>query len=196
MTTVDEMQAVAHPVGVSFEAFFADNRRDVTALVLALRGDRVGAEDVVQEAFVRAYRRWDHVGRMQRPDAWVRRVALNLATSRWRRMATEARVTARLSRRDPADGTSVFGDVDDADAFWRVVRSLPPRQAQVVALHYAGDCSVADMAATLDIAEGTVKAALHAARRRLARRLGATASDAADDPVTHDMIRTDEEDAR
>ena len=57
------------------------------------------------------------------------------------------------------------------DEFWREVRQLPRRQAQVTALFYALDLSVADIAATLDCAEGTVKAHLFRARTVLAERL-------------------------
>lgn len=58
------------------------------------------------------------------------------------------------------------------EAVWRAVRQLPRRQAQVVALHYVDDRSVAEIAAVLDLAEGTVKATLHQARQALARALG------------------------
>jgi RNA polymerase sigma-70 factor (ECF subfamily) len=61
----------------------------------------------------------------------------------------------------------------DADeAVWAAVRALPPRQAQVVALFYVDDRSVADIARILECAEGTVKAHLHAARQALSRALG------------------------
>lgn len=65
----------------------------------------------------------------------------------------------------------------DADRdFWAAVRSLPRRQAAVIALHYYEDLPVADIAAVLGIAEGTVKAHLHKGRESLARRLGADGS--------------------
>jgi DNA-directed RNA polymerase specialized sigma24 family protein len=49
-------------------------------LVYALSGSRMGAEDIAQEAFLRAYRDWDRVGSYEHQAAWVRRVAANLAT--------------------------------------------------------------------------------------------------------------------
>ena len=61
--------------------------------------------------------------------------------------------------------------VDDDEAFWELVRALPRRQAQSVALHYLFDLSVADVAATLGIAEGSVKVHLSRARQTLAARL-------------------------
>ena len=56
---------------------------------------------------------------------------------------------------------------EDAEV-WRAVRRLPKRQAQVVALYYAADCSVAEVAEVLGLAEGTVKAQLHRGRQALA----------------------------
>ena len=61
--------------------------------------------------------------------------------------------------------------VDDTE-FWRAVRSLPRRQAQVIALHYLEDRSVLEVAKILEIAEGTVKKHLHDGRLALVRRLG------------------------
>jgi RNA polymerase sigma-70 factor, ECF subfamily len=153
----------------SFETFYAEQVPTTLAVVLALRGPRVASEELVQEAFVRAYRRWDEVGLMARPDLWVQRVALNLASSQLRRLAAEGRALVRSGARPPAGAeTSGF---EDADRFWRLVRRLPPRQARVVALHYAADRSVAEIAEVLEIAEGTVKAHLHKARTRLTQLL-------------------------
>lgn len=146
----------------------------ILAVVLAVRGPRVDAEAVVQEAFVRAHDRWETVGRMDRPDLWIQRVALNLATSQLRRLAAEGRALRRLAgRRTPTSAPDSLGD----DAFWRAVQRLAPQRARVVALRYAGDLTVADIAQVLDLAEGTVKAHLHQARHQLATWLAAT-----DDP--------------
>jgi RNA polymerase sigma-70 factor, ECF subfamily len=130
---------------LSFEELFDAHRTSTLAVVLALRGPGADAEDVVQEAFARALVRWDHVGAMARPDLWVQRVA-------------------RLAGR-PETATSAFAL---EQPFWDAVRRLPAKQARVVALRYAGDLTVADIAAIVGTAEGTVKAQLHAARHRLA----------------------------
>jgi RNA polymerase sigma-70 factor, ECF subfamily len=102
---------------------------------------------------------------MDRPDLWVQRVALNLATSQLRRLAAEARAVTRLAGRSATPYTEAFGH---EEAFWDAVRRLPTRQARVVALRYAGDLPVAEIAEVVGVAEGTVKAQLHAARQRLA----------------------------
>lgn len=151
----------------SFEEFYDEHATTTAAVVVALRGRHVDVADVVQEAFVRALRRWDEVATMDRPDLWVQRVALNLATSKLRRLAAEARAIARLSNRVGA-APHPQGMPDGDEEFWAAVRSLPPQQARAVALRYAADLSVVDVAAVLGVAEGTAKAHLHRARQRMA----------------------------
>ena len=151
-----------------FEYFYLQEYPRVVALAYALSGSRTGAEDIAQEAFLRAYRDWDRVGSYEHQVAWVRRVAANLATSGLRRRVIEARALTRLaSRREPA--------VDPMPAentqFWAAVRALPSRQAQAVAFYYLEDLSIQQTAAVLDCAEGTVKAHLAKARKALAHRL-------------------------
>lgn len=149
----------------SFESFYAAEHRHVVRIVYALCGSWTVAEEVTQEAFLKALRRWSSMQEMDRPDAWVRRVACNLATSRFRRLAIEARALLRLSSRaaEP-QGESLPAELE---RFWRLVRQLPDRQAQAVALFYADDLPVVEVARVMDCAEGTVKAHLHAARQRL-----------------------------
>lgn len=155
----------------TFEEFYRGEYPVTLAVVLALRGPRVGAEEVVQEAFLRAHARWDEVRGLAEPAHWVRRVALNLATSRWRRLQSEARALARLPVHRRAAEERGYEHVEDADRFWRAVRRLPSQQANVVALRYAANLTVAEIAAVLGKAPGTVRSTLHAARRRLASLL-------------------------
>ena len=137
-------------------------------LVYALSGSRMAAEDIAQEAFLRAYRDWERVGSYEHQAAWVRRVATNLATSGLRRRLLEARALARLAgRREPALEPLPAEEAD----FGRALRALPRRQAQAVALFYVEDLSVQQIAVVLDCAEGTVKAHLAKARHSLAKRL-------------------------
>jgi RNA polymerase sigma-70 factor (sigma-E family) len=157
-----------------FEHFYLEEYPRVVKLAYALSGSRSGAEDIAQEAFLRAYRDWDRVGSYEHQAAWVRRVAANLATSGLRRRLVEARALARLAaRREPALDVLPAESAD----FWRAVRVLPQRQAQVVALYYLEDLSIQQTAAVLDCAEGTVRAHLTRARSALARRLGLDAGE-------------------
>ena len=164
---------------VSFDGFYRREYEVTLAVVLALRGNRVSAEEVTQEAFLRVYRDWSRVGAMDRPEHWVRRVAVNLATSRWRRLAAEARAVARLQRHGTEPRLSDTERVEAAARFWWAVRRLPAGQAQVVALRYVADLTVDEIAGVIDRPPGTVKSRLHLARQRLAG-----------------LLTTDEEDGR
>jgi RNA polymerase sigma-70 factor (ECF subfamily) len=151
-----------------FEHFYLEEYPGVVKLVYALSGSRAGAEDIAQEAFLRAYQQWERVGSYEHQAAWVRRVAANLATSWLRRRLLEARAMARLAgRREPVLEPL---PADQAD-FGRALRALPRRQAQAVALFYVEDLSIPQIAAVLGCAEGTVKAHLAKARHSLAKRL-------------------------
>lgn len=154
--------------GLTFEELY---RRDFARLVSVahgLSGSRAAAEELVQEAFLAAHRRWNRIGRYADPSAWLRRVVVNRSVSAVRRRMAEAVALTRLGgRRELPDSLP-----DHDEVVWRAVRQLPPRQAQVVALYYVDDRSVVEIAGILECAEGTVKAHLHQARQALARKLG------------------------
>jgi len=158
-----------------FETFYLREFRGVVAVAFALSGSRVAAEDIAQEAFIAAHQRWETVGRYDSPIGWVRRVAANLAARTIRRRLLEAKALARtmLGHRG-----AVGLLPDDAAEVWRAVRRLPRRQAQVVVLFYLAGMPVAEIAATLGCAEGTVKAHLAKARQALARHLAVTPEEA------------------
>jgi len=146
-----------------FEVFYRREFVTAVALARALSGPAL-ADDVAQEAMLAAYRRWEEVSRLDLPVAWVRRVTVNIATSGLRRRAAEARALLRLGAR-----RGDYAGLDPAhEDFWADVRRLPRRQAQVAALHYVDDLSVADIAVVLDCSEGTVKQHLARARKALA----------------------------
>ena len=152
----------------SFDGFYRNEYREVVGLAFALSGSRIAAEDMAQDAFVAAHKRWEQVGRYEKPEAWVRRVVANLAVSAFRTRVREAGALARLKPRG-----SYLPPMPDEDAgFWKAVRALPHRQAQVIALHYLEDRPVADIAEILGCAEATVRVHLHKGRAGLSRRLG------------------------
>ena len=150
-----------------YTAFFKRELGPLVSLAAAIAGtDR--AEEIAQEALLRAHREWDRIARYDKPGAWVRRVAINLATSSQRRRGAEARALRAVGSRRVLDAPP-----PEVDGFWTLVRQLPPRQAAAVALHYLDDLSIAEIADALDCAEGTAKAHLHRARATLALRLRA-----------------------
>jgi RNA polymerase sigma-70 factor (ECF subfamily) len=156
----------------SFDEFYRAEYGRVLALAVALCGDRAAAEDLVQDGFLAAHRKWDRVAAYDAPGAFVRRVVLNRAATRRRRRAREAAALARLAARTPV-GVSADASVDavtDED-FWAVVRALPPMQARCVVLRYVDDLDAASIASVLGCAEPTVRVHLHRARLTLAARL-------------------------
>ena len=155
---------------LSFDEFFAAEFASVAGLAFVLCGRWSLAEELAQDAFVAALRRWEQVRTFDDPGAWVRRVVANLATSSWRRRSREARALARFWNRP--ESPAQLGPADDD--FWQEVRRLPRRQAQCVALRYLEDRSIADIATVLGIAESTVRVQLHNGRRTLATQLAET----------------------
>ncbi|HTY72595.1 MAG TPA: sigma-70 family RNA polymerase sigma factor [Actinomycetes bacterium] len=154
----------------AYEGFDSFYRRELPSLVAFARSlsGSAYADDFAQDAMLAAYRHWDSVGGMDVPAAWVRRVCANRAVSSWRRRSVEARGLLRLRSQPPPRAAAH----DEHEAFWAEVRKLPRRQAQAIALHYVFDLGVADIAATLGCAEGTVKAHLFRGRAALAAALG------------------------
>jgi RNA polymerase sigma-70 factor (ECF subfamily) len=154
-------------VAESFEAFYLREYRGMVKLALVVSGSHLAAEDIAQEAFLRAYQDWQRISQLDRPVAWIRKVIVRRASHSVYRRRLEFQAYARLLinqrpavRQLPAD-----------EEVWRAVHRLPRRQAQVMALHYAVGCSVAEVAEVLGMAEGTVKAQLHRGRQALADRL-------------------------
>lgn len=167
MVTNGEIPGV---ITIDFESFYVDTGRRMLTLAYSLTGNWGDAEDLVQEAYAAAHRRWNVVGTYEDPAGWVRRVITNRAVSRWRRLSHELNVRQRLASR--AVQTSTTAEPVN-EAFWQAVRLLPRQQMAVVVLHYVEDQSVDAIAAVLGCAAGTVKTQLFRARRTLADRLGA-----------------------
>lgn len=170
-----EEKASAMEPGVfreDFAAFYAREFRSVVGLVLVLSGSRSGAEDLAQEAFLAALRRWDRIAGYDKPEAWVRRVAVNRAVSRFRRLASEAKAVLRLEQ-----GQFTVPEAEsEAREVWDAVRSLPTRQAQVVALRFFDRRSIAEIARILECSENTVKTHLQRGKQALATKLGEEAT--------------------
>lgn len=153
--------------GGGYDAFFRIEYPRLVTLATAMTGDRRVAEELAQEALLRAHVRWSRLATYDMPGAWVRRVTINLASSSRARRGREQRALDRLGSQRAAVAPYDYAD----DDFWALVRQLPRRQAAAVALHYLEDRPVTEVAAILDCAEGTAKAHLHKGRAALARRL-------------------------
>jgi RNA polymerase sigma-70 factor (ECF subfamily) len=134
--------------------------------IALVAGSRPAAEDAVQEALARAWERSLRGESIDRLEAWVTTVAMNLARSRLRRIRAEWRARGRLEATPAATPGPERADLR------RALEALPRRQREVTVLHYYLDLDVAEVARTLGVSPGAVKASLHVARRALARSLG------------------------
>jgi RNA polymerase sigma factor (sigma-70 family) len=146
---------------------FADEvavvRPRVTAVVARLVGDE--AEDVVQEAVLRAFLSLSQLRDSDRFESWLCGIALNVAKMQLRRAATETRVLAAAGSRVTFEEPEPLADVRDAVAL------LPSAQRDAVLLHYIEGLSCEEIATALGSTPGAVKARLHRARVDLRRRL-------------------------
>lgn len=148
-----------------FDELYAASFQGLTLQLHAYLGDLAEAQDVVQEAFCRAYARWSSLSTYEDPVAWVRRVAWNLATSRFRRQRT---VTNFLRRQRPE---RVPEPSADRVALVRALATIAAAHRRALVLHYLAQLSVAEIAAQEGVAEGTVKSWLSRGRVALAQLL-------------------------
>lgn len=156
------------PVRATFEDTYRREFPGLLAVASVFTGDPRDGEDLVQDTMVKAYLRWDRVGRLHRPGGWCHHVLINECRSWWRARRRAARF---LASRRAADVAATPGPSPDAIAFWAAVRTLPERPRSVVALHYAGDLSLVEVAAVLGIPEGTARSDLSRARAVVMRAL-------------------------
>jgi RNA polymerase sigma-70 factor (ECF subfamily) len=158
-------------------AFIATEYRKVVATVELVCGSLPTAEDAVQEAMARAWERGTRGEQIDRLPAWITTVALNLARSQMRRWKAERRARDRMGLPGIVPDTPAASA--DAYAVREALRVLPRRQREVTVLRYYGGLDVEEIAQTLGISAGNVKAVLFRARQALATALR-------DDPIEED----------
>lgn len=146
-----------------FDGFYTANFGDTVAMAYTYTADLAEAQDIAQEAFCRAWRRWTKVSTYDNPVAWVRRVAINLARSRWRRLRMGA---AHLVRQHVSEEVPELNP--DHVAVVASLRKLPSRQREAVVLHHIMDLPVTEIAEHFEVPVGTVKSWLHRGRGALA----------------------------
>jgi RNA polymerase sigma-70 factor (ECF subfamily) len=157
-----------------FDEFYRAEYPRLVGLAVVLLGHRAGAEDLVQDAMVESYRRWDRIGGYDSPSAWVRRVLVQRVVKVARKGSNERVAQLRAGPMRPAPPAGLAG-LDPA--VLACVQALPAQQRAAVALHYLEDMSVRQIAEELDIAEGTVKAHLSRGRAALSESLGRVAAE-------------------
>lgn len=146
------------PDDTQFEDLYRSSYARLVAQLYVVTTDRVEAEEVVQEAFARLWAHWGRLREYDNCEAWVRRVAMNTAISRWRR---HSRV-----KNDDFEGHFIDAEVAMVDLAL-VLRDLPIRYRQALLLYEVVGLSVDEVAAELSTKAGTVKSWLSRGRAAL-----------------------------
>jgi RNA polymerase sigma factor (sigma-70 family) len=146
--------------GVELDEFYRSRRGWAVGLGHLLTGSREIGEELAQDAFLALQLNWSTV---DRPDAYLRGTLVNLARSHVRRRVLERR-----------HSSMTVGEVvlpAEIDETWQAIRRLGVKDRTVLVLRYYEDLSVPEIAAVLAVPEGTVKARLHRALKKLEGRL-------------------------
>ncbi len=152
-----------------FDQLYRTTYPRIFATLVMILKDRPAAEDATQEAFLRAFRAWKSWKEDAPAEAWMHRIALNVAFTKRRREQFQevGMLVLRLGRPDDPDPTA--GTHPDLR---QELRALPPKQAAAIVLRHLHGYSNREIALTLGIPERTVASRLAAAKARLKVRLG------------------------
>jgi RNA polymerase sigma-70 factor (sigma-E family) len=150
------------PAGAEvFESFFAENYELVLRAMYLVTGDRHEAEDLAQDAFVKAYERWGRISRMDNPSGYLYRMALNAHRSRLRRLGLAARRAVAPTSSD------AISESDDRDEIRRSLAKLPEGQRVVVVLVAWLGMTSEEAGEVLGISPGAVRVRLSRAKGAL-----------------------------
>ena len=169
---LSDQAAVAYCPGsqADFDRLYRDSYQRVLYTLLAVLRDYHAAEDCAQETFLRAYRAWSDWKPDAPAEAWLHRIALNVATSyrRWRRLREVGEVVRRLGRPRTDSEMPELGLQRD---LFEALRRLPPEQAATVVLRHHHGYTNREIAAALGVPESTIASRLAAAKLRLRQEL-------------------------
>ena len=130
-------------------------------------GDREVAADCVQDAFMRAFVRWNRVSKLDDPVGWIRHVAVNRMRDHFRKVERGGRAVGRLRSQQ----SMVSAAPNEPSELAALLAQLPPQQRIAAALFYVEDLGVAEIADAMQLSDGAVKYHLHAARASLREAL-------------------------
>ena len=165
------MEAYEAGSEADFERLYRNTYHRILGTLVTMVRDRATAEDCAQETFERAYRNW----KSWRPDApveaWLHRIAINVAISdrRHQRIRQAGEIIRRLGRPEPGPDPASVAEHSDMLA---AMKKLPPKQAAALVLRHYHGYSNREIAAALGVPEQTVASRLGAARKHLQAVLG------------------------
>jgi RNA polymerase sigma-70 factor (ECF subfamily) len=151
-----------------FDEFYRVTYRRLLGYAYGLTGDATEAQDLVQEAYARAWPRWRRLAGYDDPESWLRLVVNRLSSDRWRRLRH-----AQLWFAAAPPPLEVPPPADDVVLLVEAMRALPDNHRRALVLHYMLDRSVADIAVEIGVAAGTVKSWLSRGRAALVAQLEA-----------------------
>ncbi|RAY17153.1 SigE family RNA polymerase sigma factor [Actinomadura craniellae] len=163
----------------TFTAFVEERGAGLLRFAVALTGDHDLAEDLLQGALERVYRKWDRIARRGDPESYVRRALVNATRDSWRQ---RQRRPERIGLRDEEGGSyAPWDEMLTRKAVGGVVERLPHRQRTVIVLRYWADLTEAETAKLMGVSVGTVKSQAHRALKALREQL--SLDDQANEPV-------------
>jgi RNA polymerase sigma-70 factor (ECF subfamily) len=165
MDRTQEVEALAYAAR-SFEEFFLEHRDGVYGALWLVTRDRQEAEEIAQDAFLKLWERWDRVGRLDDPEGYLYRTALNVWRSRRRRAAVALRKVVRPSRTEDA-----LASVDANDVVIRALAVLTPKQRAAVVLTDLLDLTSEEAGNALGIRASTVRVLAGRGRGRLRQEM-------------------------
>jgi RNA polymerase sigma factor (sigma-70 family) len=159
-------EAAAEGIRPAFEGFFGSERASLLRALYLLSGNPEEAEEVMQDAFLAVWERWDRVAQMDDPVGYLYRAALNTQRNRVRR-------AMRVARRSVgrASGGDLFASIEERDALARALAELSPRRREAVVLTGFLDLSSQEAADRMGVTDVTVRRLAQDARQQLRRAL-------------------------
>jgi len=150
----------------SFESFYDAESQTLFRRLWLVTGDRAEAEELMQDAFLKVWERWEQVGAMDDPVGYLYRTAMNLFRKRYRRAVLAIRRSIGLA--PSRDG---FADADDRDTVRRVLSTLPPRQRAALVLTEMLGFSPNEAGRALGVQASTVRSLSHQGRESFRRAM-------------------------
>jgi RNA polymerase sigma factor (sigma-70 family) len=144
---LDELEASR-----SFEAFYEAEARILFRRLWLVTGNRAEAEELMQDAFLKVWERWDRVGGMDDPIGYLYRTAMNLFRKRYRRAMLAVRRTAGL-----APSNDDFSVADDRHVVRHVLATLPPRQRAALVLTEMLGFTAKEAGDALGVTDATIR---------------------------------------
>lgn len=149
-----------------FDEYYRATVRRMLRYAYAICGDLAAAQDVVQEAYLRAWQRRRRLSSYDDVEAWLRLVVTRLCTDRWRRLAVHRRALERLEPPEAVPPPS-----EDTVVLVAALRGIQPKLRRALVLHYLVGLPAADIAVETGVPAATVRSWLARGRAQLAARL-------------------------